>query len=34
MASLSQDPKSKTYRIHFRVGTKQYQKSLKTTDAK
>jgi integrase len=32
LASLSQDPKSKNFRIHFRYGGKQFQKSLKTTD--
>ena len=32
MASLSQDPVSKTYRIHLRYGGKQFPKSLKTTD--
>jgi hypothetical protein len=31
MASLSQDAVSKTYRIHFRYGGKQFQKSLKTS---
>src|SRR5438309_711901 len=34
MASLSRDPKSKIFRIHFWIGPKQHQKSLKTTDAK
>src|SRR5262245_60818173 len=29
MAALTQDPKSKTYRILFRFGRKQYHKSLK-----
>src|SRR5437879_6372870 len=32
VAALSQDPKSKTYRILFWFGGKQYHKSLKTTD--
>jgi integrase len=34
MASLSQDPASKVYRIHYRYGGKQHQKSLKTTVAR
>lgn len=34
MATISQDPASKKYRIHFRFGGKQFQKSLKTTDQK
>jgi hypothetical protein len=32
LASLHRDPKSKTFRVMFRYGGKQYQKSLKTTD--
>jgi integrase len=32
MASIRQDPASKVYRISFRFGGKQYQKSLETTD--
>jgi integrase len=32
VASLSLDPKSGVFRIHFRYAGKQYQKSLKTTD--
>jgi hypothetical protein len=32
VAALSQDPVSKKFRIHFRYGGKQHQKSLKTTD--
>jgi hypothetical protein len=31
-ASISQDPASKTHRIHVRYGGKQFQKSAKTTD--
>jgi integrase len=36
VASLSKDPKSGVYRIHFRFGQppRQFQKSLKTTDEK
>jgi len=33
VASIHRDPQSKTYRIMFRYGGKQYQKTLKTTDA-
>ncbi|MDB5307108.1 MAG: site-specific recombinase XerD [Gemmataceae bacterium] len=32
MPSIHRDPKSKTFRIMFRYGGRQYQKSLKTTD--
>jgi hypothetical protein len=32
VASVSRDPKCGVYRVHFRFGVKQYQKSLKTTD--
>src|SRR5688500_3900007 len=32
MASLTRDPNSGIYRVHFRYGGKQYQKSLKTAD--
>jgi integrase len=32
VATISQDTASKKYRIHFRFGGKQFQKSLKTTD--
>lgn len=32
MAGLTKDDKSGMYRIHFRYGGKQFQKSLKTTD--
>jgi hypothetical protein len=34
MAALSCDPETGIYRIHFRYGGKQFQKSLKTTDDK
>jgi integrase len=34
MASLSRDPTSGNYRIHFRFGGRQYQKSLKTDSEK
>ena len=34
MASISRDPVSKKYHIHFRFGGKQYEKSLKTTNQK
>ena len=33
MASFRKDEKSGVYRIHFWFGGKQYQKSLKTSDA-
>jgi hypothetical protein len=34
VATISQDPASKKYRIHFRFGGQQFQKSLKTSDEK
>ncbi len=34
MAGLSQDAKSGIFRVHFRYGNKQFQKSLKTKDRK